>query len=125
MRAGSSTISKGGNPSTKPSPSFFKTRRKIWLFASSYSCWQSHRGSPLEFLRFPEVLSVLSSTLWCHSWLSSPSSDVAAVCCWVPLFILPSWCVHSLLLSIRTLWIPRSTTSLVQLFLMTFLWCLC
>jgi hypothetical protein len=59
---------------------FFVTWWKFRLLVSRSSLWKSHTGSSRAFLRFPDVIAVLSSILRCASWLSSPSSDIPVVC---------------------------------------------
>jgi hypothetical protein len=67
-------------PSTLSSLSFFVTSWKFRLLVSRSYLWKSNIGSCWAFLCFPDVIPVLSSTLLCRSWLSFPSSEIAAVC---------------------------------------------
>jgi hypothetical protein len=74
------SVSEGAKLYTISSSWFSIRPEKIQLFASWFSLSKSHTGSFWVFLHFRDVFTVLSSTFRCRSWLSSPSSDIAAVC---------------------------------------------
>jgi hypothetical protein len=92
---------KGADPFTGPVPHFphpdgshnhlFRDLQSEKFHISS--SWASCR----VFLRFPDVVVVLSSTLWCRLRFYSPSSDITAFCCLGPLipFCLPGSSVVS------------------------------
>jgi hypothetical protein len=73
------SVSEGAYLSTRSTSWFFAFCWEFRLLVSPSSLWKSHIRFCWAFLRFPDVIAVLCSTLWCRSWLSSPSSNIMAV----------------------------------------------
>jgi hypothetical protein len=76
----------GVDPSTRSSSSFSSSWWKSQAFVFRFSIRKSHIRISWAFLCFSDVITVLCSTLRCRSWLSSPSSNIAAMCRLGPLF---------------------------------------